>query len=156
MKICDYILTDYIFLNQSFPDKDAVLRFVADTCVEKGVIKNADLLYEGLEGREQTMSTGVGGGLAFPHTTNSEAQDAAVFLIGMKQPIDFDALDNRPVDTIFSLVVPDSKTTLHIRLLARISRLCKNHDFLDAVRKADSSGKLWARIKEIEEKTAFH
>ncbi len=156
MKICDYLRPEYIFLNTLLPDKKSVLRFVADSCVQKNVVKDAALLHQGLENREKTMSTGVGGGIAFPHTTNSEIEDAAVLLICLSKPTEFDALDNRPVDTIIPIVVSDNRTDLHIRLLARISRLCKNPDFLGVVRRAVSPDKLWEEIKEIEAVTAFH
>ncbi len=156
MKICDYLKPEYIFLNTLLTDKESVLRFVADSCVQKGVVKDAALLYQGLENREKTMSTGIGGGIAFPHTTNTEVEDAAILLICLSKPMEFEALDNRPVDTIIPIVVSDTRTDLHIRLLARISRLCKNPDFLGAVRRAESPDKLWEDIKGLEAATAFH
>ncbi|MFC1852503.1 PTS sugar transporter subunit IIA [candidate division CSSED10-310 bacterium] len=153
MKCCDYLQD--IFLDASLPDKEAVLRFIADACVQKGVAKNAAQIYEGLENREKTMSTGVGEGLAFPHTVSLEAKDAAVFLIGLAEPIDFEALDDQPVDTIMALVVPENKTTLHLRLLARISRLCKNPVFIQTIRQADNAEKLLAEIRKFEDEMTF-
>ncbi len=155
MKFCDYLQNETIFLGISLPDKEAVLRFIADACVQKGVAKNADQIYEGLKNREKTMSTGVGDGLAFPHTTSLDIKDAAVLLISLAKSIDFEALDDQPVNTILALVVPENKTSLHLRLLARISRLCKNSDFIQTIRKADNTEKLLAEIRIFEDEITF-
>ncbi len=143
-------------MNVSLPDKEAVFRFVVDAFVKGGVVENSATLYKGMMEREQTMSTGVGDGIGFPHTTNQEAKNAAVLLIRTSKPIDFDALDSLPVDIIMAMVIPENKTTLHIQLLAGVSRLCRNPDFLKAVRNADDSKKLWGKIDDLEENMAFH
>ncbi len=155
MEICEYLKSEYIFLNSLLSNKESVLRFIADTCVVHGVAKDSALIYEGLHTREQTMSTGVGGGIAFPHTTSMEVKDPAVFLIRLAEPIDFDALDNLPVDIVLALVIPEDKTTLHLRLLARISRLYKNTDFVQMVNTSGDSMKLWGDIKDLEGKLSF-
>jgi len=156
MKICTYLQTEHIFLHTTLPDKEAVLRFVADTCVRNGIVKDADTLYEGMQKREQTMSTGIGGGIGFPHTTSLEAQDAFVLLIHLAEPIDFEALDMMPVDIIMALVIPEKQTGLHLRILAGASRLCRKPEFLDAVRKAENPKKLCEAITSIEEEIPFH
>lgn len=155
MKICDYLRTEFIFLDAELSDRESVLQFVADICVKHGVANDATLIYDGLLDREQTMSTGVGKGVAFPHTTCIEIKEAAVFLIRLIEPIDFNSLDNFPVDTVVSLVIPADKTTLHLRLLARISRLYKKPAFIKAVRVADNSNRLWEDIKRLEEASPF-
>jgi PTS system nitrogen regulatory IIA component len=156
MKICTYLQTEHIYLHTTLPDKEAVLRFVADTCVSNGIVKDADSLYEGMQKREQTMSTGIGGGIGFPHTTSLEAQDAFIILIHLEEPIDFEALDTLPVDIIMALVVPENQTSLHLRILAGASRLCRKPEFLDAVRKAENPEKLCETITSIEEEMPFH
>ena len=155
MKICDYLQAEFIFLNLPLPDKASVLHFVADSCVSEGLAKNDNAIYTGLLHREGTMSTGVGSGIAFPHTTSSEVTDAAVFLIRLKDPIDFKSLDGLPVDIVLSLIIPENKTNLHLRLLARVSRLYREPDFIPAVKRADSSQKLWKEIQTLEERIAF-
>jgi len=156
MKICKHLRPGHIFLNVLLPDKEAVFRFIVDAFVKGGVVKTGSALYNGMMEREQTMSTGVGDGIGFPHTTNPEAKNTAVLLIRTSKPIDFDALDSLPVDIIMAMVIPENKTTLHIQLLAGVSRLCRNSDFLKAVRNADDSKKLWGKIEQLEEKMAFH
>ena len=156
MKIWKHIRTEHIFLNAPLANKETLLRFVAATCARDGVVKDASALYKGMQNREQTMSTGVGGGIGFPHTTSREAKEAAILLIRLAEAIDFESLDDFPVDIIFALVIPENERGLHLRILAGASRLCRNPDFLKAVRKAENSEALWTEIKNLEEKMAFH
>ena len=156
MKIWKYLRAEHIFLNTLLPDKKTSLRFIADVCVRSGIVKDDLQLYEGLQKREQTMSTGIGDGLGFPHTASWEANDATIILVHLAEPIDFEALDDLPVDIILALIVPENKTPLHLQLLAGVSRLCKHPEFLEAVRKATSSEDLWYLIKNLEESMPFH
>lgn len=156
MKIWRYLKAENIYLNESLASKEAVFRFVADASVGMGLVKNAERVYEGMKAREETMTTGAGGGLGFPHTTCGEAADAAVFLIRPAQPLEYEAIDHLPVDIILALVIPENNTPLHLQILAGVSRLCKEPAFLRAVRQAADSKMLWNEIKTIEENMAFH
>jgi mannitol/fructose-specific phosphotransferase system IIA component (Ntr-type) len=156
MEIWKYLRVEHIFLNVLIPDKKASLRFIANVCVQSGLVEDDFRLYEGLLKREQTMSTGVGDGLGFPHTFSREANDATIILIRLAEPIDFEALDALPVDVILAMIVPENETTLHLQLLAGVSRLCKSPEFLEAVRKATRSKDLWYLIKELEDSMPFH
>ncbi len=155
MQICEHLEIENIFLNKKLDDKDSILRFIADICVQRMVVNDSNLLYDGMKQREQTMSTGVGNGLGFPHTTNPEVKKATIFLIRLATSVDFEALDNLPVDIILSLVIPENQTTLHLRLLARISRLCRNPNFIQSVRESSDTKKLWHLIKKMEETMAL-
>lgn len=156
MKITDHLKKETIFLNKSIDTKSDVLRYISDVCVQNGIITNPELLYNGLIDREQTMSTGVGGGIGFPHTTNPEISHASVVLIRLAKPIDFDSLDHQPVDIIIGLIFPASDPGIHVRMLARVSRLCQNPDFLDAIRQAKDAEHLVEQIKIIENGTSFY
>lgn len=156
MKICKYLPIEHIFLNTRIPDKESVLRFIAETCMRDGVVEDAEMLYGGMRKREQTMSTGVGNGIGFPHATSWETKKPAVLLIRLAKAIDFEALDALPVDVILAMVIPENKTHLHLQLLAGASRLCQHPEFMEAVRKAENSKMLWNEIQHLEDKMAFH
>jgi len=129
---------------------------VADIFARDGVVTHSRLLYDSLIEREETMSTGIGKGIAIPHAVSGEARDPAVLMIRLADSIDFEALDRLPVDIILALVVPENQTHLHLQILAGISRLCKRAEFLDFVRKTHNAKDLWQGIKRIEEEIAFH
>lgn len=154
MNISDYLSYQNIFLDADLPDKTAVLEFIADAC-EKNRVADKDEVYAGLLEREQTMSTGVGGGLAFPHTTSAEANQAAVILLRLARPVDFNALDKKPVDIVLSLIIPQKDREIHVRLLARISRLCRESAFIEAVRKAEDPFWLCTEMQKIEHEKAL-
>ncbi|MBU0995739.1 MAG: PTS sugar transporter subunit IIA [Proteobacteria bacterium] len=152
MRIWKLIETKDIFLNMTIPDKDAIIRYIAETCKNHGIVADQELLYQGLQQREQTMSTGIGNGIAIPHTTNPEASQPTVIFIHLKKPVDFESIDNRPVDIIVAIVIPDEQINLHLQILARISRLCSKPDFLESIRCANSPESLHDIIREMEEK----
>ena len=156
MKIYKHLQSEHIFLDAVLKDKDEVFRFVADTFAWDGVVTHARLLYEKMIEREKTMSTGIGNGIGIPHAASPEANDPAVLLIRPAEPIDFEALDGLSVDIILALVVPENQTSLHLQILAGISRLCKKTEFLDLVRQAANSKEILEGIRRIEEEIAFH
>jgi mannitol/fructose-specific phosphotransferase system IIA component (Ntr-type) len=156
MKICNHINPGHIFLNVQLPDKDSVFRFIADTLHKEGVIENVEPMFNGLKEREETMSTGIGNGIGLPHTTNGEVRDPIVMLIRPQSPLPFDAIDNLPVGIVIALIIPEGRTALHIQILAGVSRLCKNSEFIKAVREIGDSSLLYQKIEQLESKMAFH
>lgn len=156
MRITDHLKKEHIYLDAALDAKPDVLEFISRACAENHIVNDAGMLNQGLIQREKTMSTGVGRGIAFPHTTSKEARQAAVILIRLAAPMDFDALDDKPVDIVLALIFPESDPGIHVRMLARVARLCQNHDFLDAVRNAATPDQLMEEIKAAETRTDFH
>ncbi|MFW6334197.1 MAG: PTS sugar transporter subunit IIA [Desulfosalsimonas sp.] len=154
MKISDYLSTENIFLDADLPDKNSILQFIADACVKTGNAKDRQEIYQGLCQRENTMSTGIGGGLAFPHTTSGETENPAVIVLRLKRSVDFESLDKKPVDIVLALIIPRSDREIHVRLLARISRLCRDNSFLGAVRSAKTAGELLENMQAAEKETS--
>lgn len=151
LKISDFIDTQHIFLDVELSDKDAVLRFIAKTARENGLVTDEGALFDGLQKREESMSTGVGAGLAFPHTTTPERNQAAVMILRLIKPVPFEAIDDQDVDVIFAIIIPESNQTQHLQILARVSRLCRKPEFLNAVRKKTHPGSLKESILNLEE-----
>lgn len=156
MRITDHLKKEHIFLDADLDAKLDVLKFISEACAQNHIVTDPGKLNQGLIQREHTMSTGVGRGIAFPHTTSAEARQAAVILIRLAAPMDFDALDNQPVDIVLALIFPASDPGIHVRMLARVSRLCQNVDFLNAVRQAATPDQLMEEIKIAEYQTDFH
>ncbi|MCF8067624.1 MAG: PTS sugar transporter subunit IIA [Desulfobacterales bacterium] len=155
MKIWKHLSAEHIFLGISIPDKNSVFQFVADICKRDHFVKEAAEIYNGMLAREEMASTGIGKGIGLPHTTNPNLDDAHIFLIRPEKPVDFDALDNAPVDIILALLIPENETTLHLQILAGLSRLCKEPKFLAAIRNAEDVESLREEIINLEEKMAI-
>jgi mannitol/fructose-specific phosphotransferase system IIA component (Ntr-type) len=156
MKIWDRLHTKRIFLDVPLPDKDAVLQFIAEAFANRGIVKDADVLYDGLKAREETMSTGIGGGIGIPHAMSNETGDAAVLLIRCTEPVEFESLDAAPVKIIVALVVPEGKPDLHLQILASLARLCQYPGFFKTVQEAKNPKALFEAIKRLEESISFH
>ena len=94
--------------------------------------------------RERLGSTGVGAGIAIPHgKLDGLTQIAAVFA-RLREPIEFDSVDGRPVDLIFLLLAPDSAGSDHLKALALVSRLLRDHRVCARLRGADNAEALYA------------
>jgi len=88
--------------------------------------------------REKVLSTGIGGGVAIPHG-KSEAVDDLVLVAGRTgEPVDFDALDQRPVSIVMLLVGPESAAGLHVKVLSRIGRLLRSAELRDRLVRAET------------------
>ncbi len=150
MNVTTYLLPDRIHLGVTLPDKDAVLRFIAEAFLKNKASGDSEKLYQALKKREELMSTGIGGGIGIPHALTPEVEDVSIILIHLKTGIAFQALDNRPVDIIIGLVVPENETTLHLRALAGISGLCKKPGMLKKIRTARDPNALWQEMTQTE------
>ncbi len=102
------------------------------------------------------MSTGIGNGLGIPHAFSPEVHDQDVLLIRLARPIPFAAIDNRPVDLVLALAAPASDTSLHLQMLARISRIFRDSDAVRAIRSADSPEALLTAVRQAEYRIGSH
>jgi nitrogen PTS system EIIA component len=156
MKIWKYLCANKIFLDIPVKNKEQLIRFIAKIPEKSGYEASADEVAKRLLNREKTMSTGIGLGIAIPHADHPNVAAPLLVLIRPEKPIDFDSLDNEPVDIVFGLIMPERKTHLHIQLLAGISRVCKNQVFLEAARSINDPIILLNNIRNLEKDMDFH
>lgn len=95
---------------------------------------DADAVFHALMAREQLGSTGLGNGIAIPHCRVEGCSDVIGMLVTLREPIDFDAMDDRPVDLLFFLVVPNARDDDHVRTLASVATLFNDEDFCFTLR----------------------
>jgi PTS system nitrogen regulatory IIA component len=100
-------------------------------------------LFSNLIARERLGSTGLGEGIAIPHCRLQELDRAVGCLVTLEQPIEFEALDDQPVDILFVLVVPEQATQEHLDLLAGLAERFAQPAFRDQLRAADSDEALY-------------
>ena len=94
--------------------------------------------------RERLGSTGVGAGVAIPHAKLAGLSKPSAVFARLREPIDFDAVDGRPVDLIFLLLAPDSAGSDHLKALALVSRLLRDERVCARLRGTDSAEALYA------------
>jgi PTS system nitrogen regulatory IIA component len=95
-----------------------------------------DEVFSQLINREKLGSTGLGQGIAIPHSRIGNCTHPIGTLLTLAEPIDFDAPDGKPVDMIFALLVPEEATQQHLDTLAQIARLFSQADYCQALRAA--------------------
>lgn len=98
--------------------------------------------------RERLGSTGVGQGIAIPHAKFPEADKVMGLFARLEQPVDFESIDDRPVDLIFLLIAPEAGGAEHLRALARVSRLLRNQELCAKLRGSRERAALYALLTE--------
>ena len=105
-------------------------------------------VYETLTERERLGTTGVGQGIAIPHGRLANLDKIAGVFVRLDTPIEYDAVDNQPVDLVFMLLAPEGAGADHLKALARVSRLLRNQTACDKLRAAKSAEALYAILTE--------
>jgi PTS system nitrogen regulatory IIA component len=105
---------------------------------------DARLVAERLADRERLGTTGFGGGVAIPHAKFDGLTSVVGVFVRLAQPIDFDAVDEMPVDLVFAMLSPTDAGAEHLKALARVSRQLRDPAFLAKLRGAGSPDALWA------------
>lgn len=103
-----------------------------------------DILVE----RERLGSTGVGAGLAIPHGKLPGLDRLQGVFARLEKPVDFDAIDDEPVDLVFLLLAPEGAGADHLKALARVSRIMRDRAFCDKLRGSDSPDAIYALLVE--------
>ncbi len=133
--LSSYLMPKLIKLNLKFSSKEEILSFISDLLYQNGFVKDRKQTYQELVKREKIQSTGIGKGVAIPHLL-SPLEKPVIGFITLKEAVDFEALDERPVDLIFFSAA--SNSNIHLRMLARLSRMIKETNLVDRLRKAKS------------------
>ena len=136
MKILDVLNKENIIINLKAKDKKGVLdELVAPVALNTGT--NHDELLKVLMERERLGSTGIGGGIGIPHGKLKNLKDLTLGFGLSHQGVDFESMDGRPTHIFFLLLTPEDSAGLHLKLLARISRMLKNDDFKQRLMKSE-------------------
>lgn len=139
-----------ILANLEVEDKDDLLEKMVDVLSGKVSGDQIQEMKEAVFEREQIMSTGVGKRLAIPHgKVASIDRNYASFAL-LKEPIDYDSIDDKPVNIVFLLVGPEKKNTIHIKLLSRISRLMNSNTFRENLMECETPDEIHEAFKREE------
>lgn len=123
--------------------KKRVLENIAEFICKDNPTFNHDQLFENLLAREKLGSTGLGNGIAIPHCRITACKQITGCLIKLEQAVDFDAIDGKPVDILFVLLVPDQAHDEHLTMLAKLAENFNNPQFCQQLRNANSNQALF-------------
>ena len=124
-------------------DKAGVLATIAQLIGTDVANLDTTALTAGLTARERLGSTGLGDGIAIPHCRLKSAQTLTGALITLAEPIEFDALDDEPVDIVFALIAPEDAAQAHLNTLATLAERFSQSDFRQRLRTASTDAELF-------------
>lgn len=150
MKLSDILQRDAIIADLKSTNKQGIIKELA-IAVSKAAKTESKEIEKVLLEREELGSTGIGGGIGIPHGKLRSINSIIVGFGRSIKGVEFDSLDNRPVHIFFLLITPENSTGLHLRVLAQVSKLLKNHDFKENLIKAESIDEIKAIIQEQDE-----
>ncbi len=150
MKILDVLQKEAIVSNLKSRDKKGVVAELAAPLSRIAGIKHEELVRILME-RERLGSTGIGGGIGIPHGKVKALETLTVGFGLSRQGVDFESMDGRPTHIFFLLITPENSAGLHLKLLARISRILKNEPFKERLLNASAADEIFNIIKDEDE-----
>lgn len=150
MKILDVLHRDAILADLKSQDKKSVLEELVEP-ISKVAGMDLHELVRVLMDREQLGSTGIGDGIGIPHGKVKGLESMIIGFGLSKRGVDFDSIDSKPTHLFFTLITPDQSTGLHLKLLARISKLLKDESFRQGLLNASNQDEILNLIGEHDE-----
>jgi fructose-specific phosphotransferase system IIA component len=147
MNLVDILSPECVKVPLVATDKRGVIEELVGLLAAAGKVADPAALRDAVWSREQTRTTGIGHGLAIPHGKSSGMPGLALAVGKPAQPLDFEAIDSKPVRLVVLLASPPDKTSDHIQALARISRLMTVEDFRNQIYAADTAQQVYELIK---------
>jgi fructose-specific phosphotransferase system IIA component len=151
MRLSELLKPQNIKLDLNAENKTEAIRELVDLLSSNGELTDAGKVLDAVLERETTRTTGIGNGLAIPHGKCTGTDHLVMALGKAATPIDFQAIDGRPVSWIWLLSSPPDKTGPHIHALARISRLMTIDQFRQALGKAQTPQEVFDIIRQQED-----
>jgi nitrogen PTS system EIIA component len=145
MKVSDFLAAADVTTDAAFADKQKLLEELARRAAPR-VDLDALLILAELEKREELGSTGMGGGVAVPHARFHQLRKPFGMLVRLKKPIEFDAVDGKPVDAIALLLLPDARQGEQLGALACIARKLRDPLVMKALRKARDGAEIYRSL----------
>lgn len=149
MILLNQVLTsNHIWLDVELPSKKKTLERLSELFAAADVGLNADEVFSQLSEREKLGSTGLGHGVALPHCRLEQCQAPIALALRLAEPIAFDAVDNKPIDLVFALIVPGAADRQHLELLAQVAKRLGDAERRVALRAATDSHTFLAELSQ--------
>jgi len=148
MKISEILNRDLLISNLESKNKKGVLEELAGILVAHGKLQDLEKAVEVLLDREKLGSTGIGDGIAIPHGKIKDLGGVVASFGRSREGVDFESIDQKPAHLFFLLVAPENSAGIHLKALARISRLLKDPKFRESLMGAESKEELYQIISD--------
>ena len=152
MKIVDFLTSTDVLADLKGATREGIVREMVDHLNEAGQITDSSRLVEVLLDREMLGSTGIGHGVAIPHGRLEGLKEILIVFGRSVEGVEWEAHDGQPVNLFFLLVAPEDSAGLHLKALARISRVVKNPECRVALLEGGDSDSLYQVIQSEDER----
>ena len=151
MKIQDLLNKKVMLLDLQATTKEAAIDEMINSLVDNGVVADFDIFKAGIMAREAQTSTGLGDGIAMPHSKNAAVKEATVLFAKSNKGVDYESLDGQPTDLFFMIAAPEGANDTHLAALAELSKYLMQDGFADRLRKVTSPDEVIAAFDTSEE-----
>ena len=152
MKIQDLLRKDVMLLDLQATEKKAVIEEMIQSLVDHGYVTDFETFKEGILAREALTSTGLGDGIAMPHSKNTAVKEATVLFAKSSKGVDYESLDGQPTDLFFMIAAPEGANDTHLAALAELSQYLMKDGFADKLRQVTSPDQVIELFNQASEK----
>jgi len=148
MNIASLLPADQILCGPEASSKKRALELLSGLLAKSAPDLSEEEIFDGLLHRERLGTTGLGRGVAIPHTRISSLARPTLAMIKLDKGVDFDAPDHEPVDILFALAVPADDNSSHLDVLAMLAEMLSRQTFVDELRKTYNCDALYQQLVE--------
>ncbi len=145
-----YFSKDLIFCDYFAFDKEDLLQKLAKEMYQKGFVNSYDEYYDAIMQRENIISTGVGREIALPHGRTEAAKELKVLVCILRNKLEYNSLDKKPVKIVFMLAAPLEVKTKYMKLLGKISQFLSKQENFDKITEINDINKIYEILRGIE------
>lgn len=154
MKIQDVLNKNVMLFDLQATDKEGVINEMIQSLVDNGVVTDFETFKTGIMNREAQTSTGLGEGIAMPHSKNEAVKEATVLFAKSNKGVDYASLDGQPTDLFFMIAAPEGANDTHLAALAELSKYLMKPGFADKLRQVSTPDQVIAVFDAEEQEAA--
>lgn len=153
MKIQDLLQKNAMILSLNATNKADAISEMVQKLVDTGYVTDYDTFKDGILAREALTTTGLGDGIAMPHSKNAAVEEAVVLFAKKDGGLDYESLDGQPTDLFFMIAAPDGANDTHLAALAELSKYLMKDGFADSLRATSTPDQVLAAFNAAEAAT---
>ena len=154
MKIQDVLNKNVMLFDLQATDKEGVINEMVQSLVDNGVVTDFETFKIGIMNREAQTSTGLGEGIAMPHSKNEAVKEATVLFAKSNKGVDYASLDGQPTDLFFMIAAPEGANDTHLAALAELSKYLMKPGFAEKLRQVSTPDQVIAAFDAEEQEAA--
>jgi len=154
MKIQDVLNKNVMLFDLQATDKEGVINEMVQSLVDNGVVTDFETFKTGIMNREAQTSTGLGDGIAMPHSKNEAVKEATVLFAKSNKGVDYASLDGQPTDLFFMIAAPEGANDTHLATLAELSKYLMKPGFANKLRQASTPDQVITAFDAEEQEAA--